>query len=65
MKDKKNTWFGDVRVGEELNIDDGRIRLRVEEKSGRLARIRLDFTTETSVQKVAPTAVAFARRGVR
>lgn len=63
VKESAHTWFGDVRVGELLSIGDD-IRLRVEQKSGQLARIRLEFAKQTSVQKVAPAAATFARRGI-
>jgi hypothetical protein len=65
VKENNNTWFGDVRVGEQLSIGDGSIKLRVEEKSGQRARIRLDFTKPTTVQKVTPAMASFARIGVR
>lgn len=64
MKDGQHTWFGDVRVGEQLAIDDGRIVLRVEEKSGQRARIRLNFAKPTTVTRVEPAMAAFARQGV-
>ena len=59
-----NTWFGEVRTGESIAIGDG-IKLRVEEKSGQRARIRLDFTTPTSVKRIAPAMANFAKLGVR
>ena len=62
---ENNTWFGDVRVGEQLSIGDGSIKLRVEAKSGQVARLRLEFTKPTSVAKVAPAAASFARLGVK
>lgn len=65
MKEGQHKWYGDVRVGEQIAIDDGRIVLRVEEKSGRLARIRLEFTTPTSVTRVEPAMAAFARQGLK
>lgn len=64
MSDNKNTWFGDVRPGESLAIG-GNIKLRVEEKSGQRARIRLEFTTPTSVQRVTPAMASFAKLGVK
>ena len=65
VKDRSpHTWFGDVRVGEQLSIGDGAIKLRVEQKSGQLARIRLEFAQQTAVQKVTPAMANFARRGV-
>lgn len=64
MKESNHTWFGDVRVGEQLSIGDGTIKLRVEAKSGQQARIRLEFVKPTPVSKVEPAAAVFARRGV-
>jgi hypothetical protein len=63
MKDV-HTWFGEVRAGESIAIGDG-IKLRVEEKSGQRARIRLDFTKPTTVTKVIPAMSSFAKAGVR
>lgn len=63
MKTAGHTWFGDVRVGEQLSIGGG-IRLRVEQKSGQLARIKLEFTQPTTVERVEPGMAAIARRGV-
>ncbi len=62
---EKNTWFGDIRVGEQVSIDNGAIKLRVEEKSGQRARIRLEFSRPTVVQKVVPAMASFARNGVK
>lgn len=64
MSNSQNTWFGDVRPGEQIAIGNG-IKLRVEEKSGQRARIRLDFTTPTTVQRVMPAMAAFAKAGVK
>lgn len=48
-----------------MAIDGGVIRLRVEEKSGQRARIRLDFTRATKVEKVQPAMARFAKQGVK
>lgn len=64
MDGKLKTWISEVRPGERIAIGEG-ITLRVEEKSGQKARIRLDFATPTTVQRVDPAAAAFARGGVR
>jgi pyruvate kinase len=61
----QHKWYGDVRVGEQIAIDNGRIVLRVEEKSGQRARIRLEFTKPTTVERVEPAMAAFAREGLR
>jgi hypothetical protein len=60
----KNTWFGEIRPGESIAIGDG-IKLRIEEKSGQRARIRLDFTKPTTVQRTTPAMANFAKLGVR
>lgn len=65
MKDGKSIWFGDIRVGEQVSIDGGAIKLRIEEKSGQRARIRLEFSQPTVVQKVVPEMENFARNGVK
>ena len=64
MTKDSNTWFGEVRTGESIAIGDG-IKLRVEEKSGQRARIRLDFTKPTSVHRISPAIANFAKAGVK
>lgn len=59
-----NTWFGEIRPGESIAIGDG-IKLRIEEKSGQRARIRLDFMKPTTVNKVLPAMAQFAKLGVK
>ncbi len=65
MKEGKSIWFGDIRVGEQVSIDGGAIKLQIEEKSGQRARIRLEFAQPTVVQKVVPEMANFARNGVK
>jgi pyruvate kinase len=65
VKESSHTWFGELRAGEQVSIGDGSVRLRVEEKSGQRARIRLDFAKPTTVQKVTPGVAALARLGVK
>ena len=62
---EQHTWYGELRPGEQVAIDGGVIRLRVEEKSGQRARIRLDFTRATKVEKVQPAMARFAKQGVK
>lgn len=64
MKEDSKTWFGEVRPGESIAIGDS-IRLRIEEKSGQRARIRLNFTKPTSVTRVVPAMATFAKLGVK
>jgi pyruvate kinase len=54
----------EVRVGESLSIDGGRIILRLEEKSGQRARLKLEFKAPTEVKKVVHGAAMLARRGI-
>lgn len=64
MKDGDvRTWFGELRPGEQVVIGGG-IRLRIEEKSGQRARLRIDLTEPTTVEKVQPGAAAIASRGL-
>lgn len=65
MKEAQHKWFGDVRVGEQVSIDGGTIVLRVEQKSGQQARIRLEFKKPTTVTRVEPGMAGFARQGVK
>lgn len=56
----------DVRVGESVSVDGGRVLVRVGEKSGQ--RVKLHFTAESDVaiDKVAPVKGAeLARSGIR
>lgn len=64
MANESRTWFGDVKPGEVVSIDGGRINLRVEKKSGQIARIKLEFAKPTSVERTEPGAALFARRGI-
>ncbi len=61
---KEHTWFGEIRPGESIAIGDD-IKLRIEEKSGQRARIRLDFARPTTVHKVSPAMANFAKIGVK
>lgn len=65
MKEAKRTLAMDVKVGEELTIDGGRIVLKIEEKSGQRARIRFQMDPDVSLSKVVPNMAAHARRGVQ
>lgn len=64
MTDERHTWIGEVRPGEQVAIGPD-IRLRVEEKSGQRARIRLEFKRPIAVERIDPAMAAFARAGVK
>jgi len=51
----KRSLSVDVKRGETLEIDGGRILLTVEEKSGQRARLKLEFETHTEVRKLLPS----------
>lgn len=56
----------DVRVGESVSIDNGRVTVTVEEKSGQRARLRFMADQAIGIEKVrAPKPGAEqARRGI-
>lgn len=61
------TYRTDLRVGESLSIDGGRITLTVEEKSGQ--RARLSFASEEKIAfakaTLGRTGVEHAARGIK
>jgi hypothetical protein len=52
--DQKRSLSVDVKRGETLEIDGGRILLTLEEKSGQRARLKLEFASHTEVRKRHP-----------
>lgn len=61
----KRTLSMDVKVGEALVLDGGRIELKVEHKSGQVARLRFTLDRDVSLSKAVPNMAAVARRGVQ
>lgn len=53
MKDKCRLSV-DVKVGETLSIEGGRILLHVDAKSGQRARLRFEFLERTEVKRLEP-----------
>lgn len=49
---KESSLMLDVRPGDVVSIDDGRIRLEVEEKSGKLVRLRVIAPREVLVKLI-------------
>lgn len=45
----------EVRVGESVTVDDGRITFTLEEKSGQRARFRVEAPEDVNVRRVNPT----------
>jgi len=62
---QKRTLSMDVKVGESLSLDGGRITLKVEQKSGQVARIRFTMDQDVSLSKAVANMAAVARRGVQ
>jgi hypothetical protein len=58
------TTKADLRVGETLSIEEGRILVRLEEKSGQRARLSITRPEDVSVHWPGQTAGAVARNGV-
>jgi hypothetical protein len=56
----------DVKVGESVTIDRGRIVITVLEKSGRTAKLGFDAAKEVPINKVTPfpSGAAQARKGI-
>lgn len=44
----------DIRVGEGITIDGGRIVVTLEEKSGQRARLRFDAAKDVEIDRVRP-----------
>jgi sRNA-binding carbon storage regulator CsrA len=45
----------DLRVGESMTIEDGRITVTLEEKSGQRARLRIEAPADVDVHRINPT----------
>jgi hypothetical protein len=62
----KRTLSMDVRVGESVQLDGGRITVTVEAKSGQRARLAFQLDPGITAQRAqAPTPAALARGGLR
>ena len=61
------TYRTDLRVGESLSIDNGRITVTVEEKSGQRARLSFSSEEKIDFSKVAPlrTGAVHAAKGIK
>ena len=53
MSDHPSCIHLDVHVGEAVSLDGGRIRVELEHKSGRLARLKVMAPVEMDVKKVS------------
>lgn len=61
----KTYW--DVRVGESLSLDDGRIMIGVMEKSGQRARLSVEADKSIHIEKakVSPAISAPGKLGIK
>lgn len=62
----KRSFSIDVKVGESVSIDRGRIVVTVMEKSGRTAKIGFEADKEVPINKItsSPSGAAQARKGI-
>lgn len=64
----RRTLVVDVRVGESISLDSGRIEVAVQEKSGQRAKLRLTMNSDVSVDRstgAAKVANVIAQSGIR
>jgi sRNA-binding carbon storage regulator CsrA len=54
----------DVRVGDAVEIDDGRITIRVEDKSGQRTRLAFDAPRDVKIRMLEDKPVAAVPRKV-
>lgn len=56
----------DLRVGEGVDIDSGRVLVRVESKSGQKTRLSFEAAKDVVIRRIAavPTPASFARQGL-
>jgi len=66
MADGRRSFSIDVKVGESVSIDRGRVVVTLLEKSGQRAKIGFDAEKEVSVNKTTafPSGAAQARKGI-
>jgi hypothetical protein len=64
MAQERSSLVIEVRPGERLDIDGGRITLRLEEKIGQKARIRFECSKDIIIKRSPSNAAQMALRGV-
>lgn len=66
MAEPRRSFSIDVKVGETVTIDRGRVTITLLDKSGRVAKLGFDAEKEVSVNKVTPfpSGAAQARKGI-
>lgn len=67
MSEARRSFSIDVKVGESVTIDRGRIVVTVLEKSGRTAKLGFDAQKDVPINKQTafPSGAAQARKGIR
>lgn len=66
MAEPRRAFSIDVKVGESVTIDRGRVVVTLLEKSGQRAKLGFDAAKEVAVNKVTafPSGAAQARKGI-
>lgn len=66
MRDPRRSFSIDVKVGESVSIDRGRVVVTLLEKSGQRAKLGFDATKDAAVNKVTafPSGATQARKGI-
>jgi hypothetical protein len=67
MAEARRGFSIDVKVGESVSIDRGRVVVTVLEKSGRTAKLGFDAKSEVQITKQTafPSGATQARKGIR
>jgi hypothetical protein len=64
LPDNLTTLKLDVKVGESVTFDNGRINLTLMDKSGRLARLEINAHKDVKIKHNKMEASSFARNGL-
>jgi pyruvate kinase len=67
MSEQRRSFSIDVKVGESVTIDRGRVVVTVLEKSGKTAKLGFDAAKEVPINKdvAFPSGANQARKGIR
>lgn len=67
MAEARRSFSIDVKVGESVSIDRGRVVVTLLEKSGRVAKLGFDAVKEAPINKSTafPSGATQARKGIR
>jgi pyruvate kinase len=65
MQNDKSSLVIEVRPGERVDIDGGRITVRVEEKVGQKARLRFECSRDIKIQRASTGAAELASKGIQ